>query len=219
MRFASHGSFGLTGVLRGTVAVAALLFLPFGYANAFTVDVYQSGGSLVDLAGADTLIAGAGSPTATGLFSTIDLDDLGDGSTGNFGGNDPWPGGVNTDFAARVTGNFVLGATDTWTFLMNHDDGARLTIDGTSWVTADGLADNRNTFLTINSLTAGLHSVEIVFFEHGGGASLEFAVAQGDTTRLSEFSLVESASVPEPSVLALIGIGLAGLGFARRRKA
>lgn len=37
--------------------------------------------------------------------------------------------------------------------------------------------------------------------------------------RIDNVSLVQSTSVPEPGTLALFGLGLAGLGFARRKRA
>lgn len=42
---------------------------------------------------------------------------------------------------------------------------------------------------------------------------------QGESRTYMDNALVNVASVPEPGTLALFGLGLAGLGFARRRKA
>ena len=56
------------------------------------------------------------------------------------------------------------------------------------------------------------------------GISLDTSFPSGDSTisgmGLSNFKLwgQEPVSVPEPSIIALFGAGLAGLGFARRRK-
>ncbi|SFK76040.1 PEP-CTERM protein-sorting domain-containing protein [Nitrosomonas aestuarii] len=108
-----------------------------------------------------------------------------------------------------MTGNFFLGAGGIFTLGFNHDDGARLMIDGATWVSADGVVDNRNTEAS-GFLSAGLHTVDIVFFENFGGASPEFYSGSAGSGGLV---------IPEPTILALFALGLAGLGLSRRRPA
>lgn len=200
-------------ILRLVIA-AALVALPATQAAAYTVNVYDN---LVtaSLAGADSAIA-AGPVTATGSPSIIEFDDLGDATTGHFAINSPFPGGLFDTFAAHATGQIFLPTAGAWTFGLNHDDGARLKIDGVIIASADGVADNRDT-LGSATFTAGLHTVDIVFFENAGGASLEFFGAQGTHTAFNtSFALV--ASVPGPPPLVLLGLGLLGVGFGVRRR-
>ena len=186
------------------------LALAAGNAAAYVVDVYEtSAPSISTLAEADALVAGGGL-THQGFVYQVNLDDLGDTTQGLFGANQPWPGGANTTFAARVQGSFVLDTGGSWLIGINHDDGARLTIDGVHVLVADGVADNRNTFFSSLALAAGVHTVDIVFFENGGGASLEFF---GRAPGTSSLILL----VPEPGILALLSLGLLVLGFRNAR--
>ncbi len=196
--------------LNAVALAAALLVLPASQASAFLVQIYDAA-PMTTLAQADAAIA-AGTPVSTVNASVIDYDDLGDSTRGLFSLNNAFPGGITETFAARVTGNFFIATAGTWTFGLNHDDGARLKIDGTLVAFADGVVDNRNTTIT-GSFAAGLHTVEIVYFENSGGASLEFYGRQGTGAN----ALVQS--VPEPTTLALVGLSLLGLGLSRRKQA
>lgn len=196
-----------------------LVALPVRHASAYLIDLHYTGTSITALSTADSVIGTPGSLKASDIRPTINLDDLGDGTTGHITDGDPFPGGYLTDFAVHVTGNIFIDTTEAWTFLMNHDDGARLKIDGTTVISVDGTSDNRDSLYSFTSLGAGLHSVDIVFFEHTGGASLEFFAAQGMHSSFNaSFELIEGSPIPEPATMVLLGSGLIGLAGVGRKK-
>ena len=75
-------------------------------------------------------------------------------------------------FAARFNAFLDIPADGTWRFFTTADDGVRLLIDGATVVDDDGLhgARERNGEVT---LTSGLHTIEVLYFEGSGGETLE----------------------------------------------
>jgi hypothetical protein len=197
--------------LMSSLALAAgLALVPAMQAAAFTVSIFDSGSAIGSLAEAQTLANG----TATNVVhaSVIEFDDLQDGSRGRFGVNNAFPVSPSETFAVKVTGQVFLATAGTYSFGINSDDGAKFSIDGILAGGFDGVADNREAIYT-STFAAGYHTVEILYFENSGGASLEFfGKAAGD----ADYSLVQA--VPEPGSLALVGLSLLGLAAARRRR-
>jgi hypothetical protein len=152
--------------------------------NGVTVREVRKGvAPLSNLAETDALLAlSTGSPGIQSERTVISpvVNFYHDGGEGHYTGNLVFPNGGGDYFAVKATGFIQVTAAQAgaWTFGLNSDDGGRIRIDGT-----DCMVDNTNhgpaDHLGTRTLTAGLHSFEVAFWEQGGGAHLEFFAAPG----------------------------------------
>lgn len=142
--------------------------------------VYANNGTCNSLAQADALLAG--SNVLSQLTTQVQKVDFADsGSNGRFTGLSLFPGASagNIDyFTLQVTGVVNIPTSGAWTFGVRSDDGSRLRVDGTPVITDNTLHGEAEFYGTVN-LTAGQHTIDYVFFEHGGGAQVELFAAPG----------------------------------------
>ena len=91
-------------------------------------------------------------------------------------------GGPVDDFAALYTGEFDVAEAGSYTFFLTSDDGSRLYVDGQPVINNDGLHGAIEEQITIE-LTAGTHTIEVRYFERGGGSVLDLDWAGPSFTR------------------------------------
>ena len=152
-------------------------------------------------------------PDATGLVEALDhaTDDT------------PfWAGGPTDAFAARYTGALVVETAGLYTFRLTSDDGSALRIDGAQVIDNDGLHAALTREVTLD-LEAGMHPLEVLYFERGGVQTLELEWQGPDTGGqlqvLTGEALVhdpspEAVSEPEPTAESSAGnTGLAAEYF------
>lgn len=135
-------------------------------------DIQQSFGTttLDTLDKADALLAGTNLIRSYyGTSPTINFYSSG-ATDGNYPGG-AFPGGIGELFALKATCLIAIPTAGVWTFGTNSDDGVRLRIDGASVITDNSLHSNADRFGTV-TLTAGIHSLELVFFENLGGEAV-----------------------------------------------
>ena len=96
-------------------------------------------------------------PLAIGIVDTFDIS-----------------GYQRTDhFAFRFNAWVDVPATGDWTFYTSSDDGSQLFIDQVLVVDNDGLHANQERSGTVTGLTAGIHEIEVSFFERTGQQILD----------------------------------------------
>ena len=84
------------------------------------------------------------------------------------------PIGVNIGndmLAGRWTGNITIPTTGNYIFFTTSDDGSVLLVDGVL-VVNNGGSHPMQTVQGTRSLTAGVHTIEVMWYEGGGGAGI-----------------------------------------------
>lgn len=160
--------------------------------TGFRVEFFEEDSSLRRLEDVDF----DATPAETGVFETVDFTNSGESF---------WQGGATDHFAARVTGDIEIGEGGLYDFRLASDDGAKLFINGEEVIDNDGLHGFRNRDGEIE-LDAGIHEIEILYFENQGRAGLRFEYGGPDTD--GEMGLVPAVSAPatdgtQPAELAL----------------
>jgi hypothetical protein len=130
--------------------------------------------------------------SSTYILYSPTLNHYGDGESGHYAGKIKLPKS-EPSYAIKAEGTLFVPAPGIYTFGVNSDDGSRITIDGTAVMTDDTNHGAQDFLSQPVTLSAGLHTVEVVMFEGGGGDHVEFFAAPGAHSGWNDqFSLVGS---------------------------
>lgn len=99
-----------------------------------------------------------------------------------------------SDFGLHFSGYIEITTAGDYTFSTRSDDGSDLYINGVKVVDNDGLHGARTQTGTVN-LSAGLHKIDVLFFENGGGDSLSVSYSGADTGNVGS-AILPATSTP-----------------------
>jgi hypothetical protein len=130
----------------------------------------------------------------------------GSGGNGHYGNDAPYgvcglPGGPAPDGVDNISmvasGTVRIVAADWYTFNVNSDDGFELAIDGTRVMQAN-YGKGSDDVLGQRYLTAGDHPIRLIWWEGGGGDTVEVSAARGfkGNWEAGSFNLIGGAAIP-----------------------
>ena len=149
--------------------------------------------------------SGAGTRVAYNLMGALNISDH-EGNAANFGGDRGYEvvyqgikqAGKVDDLALLARGQVLIPVAGEWTFYARSDDGVELAIDGDPVTAIRSENWGANNFTTVN-LSAGVHDIQVIHREDGGGANVEVAAAYGATTDLIRFRLIGAGDAGMPA--------------------
>ncbi len=127
----------------------------------------------------------------------------------NWGTGSPAPGVTSDDFSVRWTGRFTFAA-GTYTFTSTADDGIRVYVDGVLRID-DWKLQSATTQQATVQLTAGVHTVEVDYFENTGQAVAQLSWAQSGNANTPPAPAIDT---PLPTLTYAAGDPIAFSGHA-----
>jgi fibro-slime domain-containing protein len=122
------------------------------------------------------------------------------------------PNDANGFQAALFSSTLNVGSTEAISFNVGADDTAFVYLDGQNVCDLGGVHGDSPGACTSAVINPGAHTLDLFYADiHQTGADLTFGITTQDVT--------STPNVPEPASLVLLGVGLAGLGIVRRRRA
>ncbi len=158
---------------------------------AFSVRYYEMNAAIASIDAAETMVANSTywktdrAYPLTGQYPFIDFH--GTSASGAFTNNLLFPGhtAVNQDrntFVVVADTALYVPSAGQWTFCVGSDDGFRLRVSGQGASFSSEYATGRgfgNTLATFTFPAAGVYSLNLVYYENSGGATVEFSAAPG----------------------------------------
>lgn len=187
--------------------------------NGLTATWVDSG-SVHNLIDAQAAWANPGFTRVTQTVSSINQTD--ESNLGHFGPAQRQPSAMDDNFVVRYTGFLNVTTAGTYSFRAYTDDGFAFRLGGQplmNYSSDRGPSDS----ITQVTLGTGLYALDFLVWEQGGMfvSELDWLTPGSDSYTLlpTRALFTDIPTVPEPTSLALIGIGLAALGRKRLTRA